>query len=155
MLMSTLSDSEIIAANICPFCGTPHRLQRVVERDDDCARCHSPLFPAARHRLEYLGQRMLSRIPKQRGIAVYVSWPQPEPFAGEMRDLSLNGMQFAASMYLHENQIVKIDCAVLGALARVAYSARDTMGLDRWISGVEFLTLRFRQQRGSFVSAHA
>jgi len=145
--------ADVMAANACLFCGTPHGLQRSIERDDDCGRCGSPLCPAERHRLEYSGQRMLSRIPKHRGINLYVTWPQPEPFVAEMRDLSLNGMQFTAAVRLQANQIVKIDCAELQALARVAHTATAD-SLDRWTTGVEFLTLRFRQSRGSFVSAH-
>jgi hypothetical protein len=39
----------------CLFCGGLHGLERSLERDDECARCASPLFPAERHRLEYSG----------------------------------------------------------------------------------------------------
>jgi hypothetical protein len=148
-----LDHTDIMASIACLFCGIPHGLRRVIERDDDCGRCESPLYPAERHRFEYSGQRMLSRIPKHRGISLYVTWPQPEPFRAQMRDISLNGMQFAAAVRLESNQIVKIDCEELRALARVAHTARDPNEVDRWHTGVEFLTLRFRKTRGSFVSA--
>ena len=146
-------DADTLVMNVCLFCGAPHGLQRRLERDDDCGRCGSPLCPAERHRLEYSGQRMLSRIPKEHAIDIYVAWPQAEPAAAEMRDLSLNGMQFTSVTRLQPNQIVKIICSELHALARVAHTNRDIDTADRWITGVEFLTLRFRQIRGSFVSA--
>jgi len=147
--------SDTLVMNVCLFCGAPHGLQRQIERDDDCGRCGSPLCPAERHRLEYLGQRMLSRIPKQHAIDIYVTWPQAEPYVGQMSDLSLNGMQFSCVTRLQSNQIVKIICSELHALARVAHATRDIGTADRWITGIEFLTLRFRQLRGSFISAEA
>src|SRR5690606_36217559 len=88
----------------CLFCGTPHGFQRAFESDDQCGCCASPLCPATRQRLEVSGQRMLSRIPKQHAIALFAAWPQNEPFLAEMRDLSLNGMQFVTAVHLHQNQ---------------------------------------------------
>ncbi len=148
-------DADTLVMNVCLFCGAAHGLQRRLERDDDCGTCGSPLCPAERHRLEYSGQRMLSRIPKHHAIDIYVTWPQAAPYDGQMRDLSLNGMQFTCVTRLQPNQIVKIISNELHALARVAHASRDIDTADRWITGVEFLTLRFRQIRGSFVSAEA
>jgi hypothetical protein len=152
-------DAQRYAAHRCLFCGSPHGIDRPLDRDDVCATCASPLFPAERHRLEYSGQRMLKRTRKRRAIELYVSWPQPQPFAAEMRDLSLNGMQLAAGAPLQLNQIVKIDCEVCSAAARVAHCKRERSGLagltEHWLVGVEFLTLKFRSPRGSFVSAEA
>ena len=139
----------------CLFCGALHGLERVLERDDDCGRCGSPLFPAERHRLEFSGQRMLQRIPKRHAIDVWVTWPQDAPIRAEMRNLSLNGMSFATGVRLEPNQIVRIDCTELRALARIAHIRHDAAGNARFSAGVEFLTLRFRQIRGSFISAEA
>jgi curved DNA-binding protein CbpA len=144
---------ETLEMHVCLFCGSPHGLQRTIDRHDECGRCASPLYPAERHRLDYSGQRMLHRVPKQRRIDIFVTWPQQESYAGEMRDLSLNGMLFTAGVRLQPHQIVKIDCHELRALARVAHTSQDGDAIDRWRTGVEFLTLRFRQVRGSFVSA--
>ena len=151
-------DAARYAAHRCLFCGTAHGLDHTLERDDDCRECASPLYPAERHRLEYSGQRMLRRIPSRRTIDLYVSWPQAAAYFAEMRDISLNGMQFAAVTPLQPNQIVKIDCASCAAVARVAHCERDHSdpdGVERWLIGVEFLTLRFRSARGTFVSARA
>jgi hypothetical protein len=148
-------DAQRFAAHRCLFCGSAHGIDRALDRDDTCVTCASPLFPAERQRLEYSGQRMLKRIPKLRAIDLYVSWPQAAPFAAEMRDLSLNGMQIAAGAPLQLNQIVKIDCPTCAAVARVAHCKRERGGSagERWLVGIEFLTLRFVSSRGSFVSA--
>ena len=150
-------DAARYAAHRCLFCGTEHGLDHALERHDDCRECGSPLYPAERQRLEYSGQRMLRRIPSRRTIDLYVSWPQTAAYTAEMRDISLNGMQFVAGAPLPPNQIVKIDCASCAAVARVAHCDRDLSGggSDRWLVGVEFLTLRFRNARGTFVSARA
>lgn len=137
----------------CLFCGTPHGLTRRPLRDDECGHCASPLCPAERHRFEYSGQRMLTRVPKEREVEIRVTWPQATPFMGAMRDLSLNGMSFAAPMCLEMHQIVRVDCSELRALGRVAHVARDPEIFEHWVTGIEFLTLRFWQVRGSFVSA--
>jgi hypothetical protein len=150
----TLDENGAPGSRNCLFCGAPHGLQRVLERDDECGHCSSPLFAAERHRFEYSGQRMLNRIPKRHGIDVWVTWPQSAPLRSEMRDLSLNGMQFMSPVRLLENQVVRIDCSELRALARVAHIERDKVS-GGFTVGVEFMTLRFRQIRGSFVSAEA
>lgn len=135
----------------CLFCGATYSLERRLERDDECGSCLSPLFPAERHRLEYSGQRMIRRIPKRHAVEVRVTWPQTEPLRGEMRDLSLNGMLFVTAVPLQPNQIVRVDCTELRALGRVAHVEPDPdSGGTR--TGIEFLTLRFSQVRGSFVS---
>jgi hypothetical protein len=141
------------AARACLFCGTPHALERALQREDECGACASPLFPAERHRFEFSGQRMLKRIPKRRAVAIRVTWPQLEAHIGEMRDVSLNGMSFVTAVDLALNQIVRIDCTELRALGRVAHVERDPADRSRARTGVEFLTLRFWQVRGSFISA--
>lgn len=137
----------------CLFCGAPHDLERALDRDDECGRCASPLYPAARHRFEYSGQRMLRRIAKRHGITILVTWPQAAPIDGEMRNLSLNGMSFASAVRFELHQVVRIECTELRALARVAHVERTAHEPGRFTAGVEFLTLRFRQIRGTFVSA--
>jgi hypothetical protein len=98
---------------------------------------------------------MLRRVAKSHGITILVTWPQAAPIDGEMRNLSLNGMSFVSGVRFELNQVVRIDCTELRALARVAHVERDAHGAGRFAAGVEFLTLRFRQVRGTFVSAEA
>jgi hypothetical protein len=150
-----LDRTAVFGAARCLFCGSLHGLERRLNTNDECNACSSPLYPAARQRLEYSGQRMLGRIPKRREVQYYVGWPQDAPFVGEMRDLSLNGMQFATADAVPVNQVIKIDSEVCRAVARVAHCERDHERAEGWKIGVEFLTLRFRRNRGTFVSARA
>lgn len=150
-----LDRTAVFGAARCLFCGSLHGLERRLNTNDECNACSSPLYPAARQRLEYSGQRMLGRIPKRREVQYWVGWPQETPFVGEMRDLSLNGLLFAAADAVTANQVIKVDSEVCKALGRVAHCERDLERAEHWAVGVEFLTLRFRRKRGTFVSAHA
>jgi hypothetical protein len=76
------------------------------------------LYATERQRFEYSGERMLNRIPKQRAIEILVAWPQDAPLHGVMRNLSSNGMSFTTTVLLQLNQVVRIDCSELRALAR-------------------------------------
>jgi hypothetical protein len=98
---------------------------------------------------------MLARVPNTHAVSFYTRWPQPAPFIGQLRDVSLNGMLLQSGVRLRANQVVKIDCTICRALARVAHCRRDPDGADQWLVGLEFITLRFANKRGSFVSAQA
>ncbi|HLF11804.1 MAG TPA: DnaJ domain-containing protein [Gammaproteobacteria bacterium] len=146
---------ELFAALCCIFCGVPHGLDRAIDVEDECSHCSSPLLPAERRRLASSGQRTLSRMPKKRSVTFYTSWPQAEPFAAEMRDVSLRGMQIQTTLRLKTQQIIKIDCAICQTLARIVHCHRDPQSSEHWLVGVEFLTLRFATKRGSFISVRA
>lgn len=137
----------------CLFCRTPHSNARTLHAEDLCVRCASPLFPAARHRLENSGQRMLGRIRQERSVLCYTSWPQAAGVHVRVCDLSLNGMQLAASFAAESGSVVKLDSEFCRALARVAYCRPASDG--GWLIGVEFVTLVFASARGNFVSARA
>jgi curved DNA-binding protein CbpA len=136
----------------CLFCGTPHAAEHELKRDDECRKCASPLYPAERHRLEYSGQRILGRIQVRHPINIWTTWHREAPIAGEMRNLSLNGMAFAASLQFEKNQIVRIECTELHALGRIAHAEQATNGTYPFTAGVEFLTLRLPEGGGTFYS---
>jgi hypothetical protein len=136
----------------CLFCAAPHGIEPELKRDDECPRCASPLYPAERHRLEYSGQRILGRIQMRHPISIWTTWHRDTPIAGEMRNLSLNGMAFAANLLFEVNQIVRIDCSELRALGRIAHAEQATTGAYPFTAGVEFLTLRLPEGGGAFSS---
>ena len=137
----------------CLFCCETSRFDRALERDDECATCASPLYPADRQRLQYSGPRTLRRIPKRHPVSVWVTWPQSAAILGDMRNLSLDGMAFESNVLFQLNQIVRIECTELHALGRIAHAGHAKSGAYRFKAGVEFLTLRLQQVGGSFASA--
>jgi hypothetical protein len=136
----------------CLFCGDLHRFDRVLERDDECVTCASPLYPAARWQAPYSRPRTLRRIPKRHAVSVWVRWPQTAPIVGAMRNLSLDGMAFESNVLFEVNQIVRIECTELHALGRIAHTVLTTGGEYRYCAGMEFLTLRFQDATKSFAS---
>jgi hypothetical protein len=115
----------------------------------------SPLYPAERHRLEYSGQRILGRVQVQVPISIWVKWHQDTPIAGEMRNLSLNGMAFNTPVLFEVNQIVRVDCKELRALGRIAHAEQAKSGAHPFTAGLEFLTLRLPQDGGTLYSSNA
>lgn len=137
----------------CPFCAEPAP-RRTPAPDDECTRCASPLYPAARQRFDYSGQRMLERIVREQAVRIAAAWPKTAPpLAATMQDLSLNGMRLATTSRLEPNQIIQIDAGICRATARVAYCREQRGG--GFVVGVEFLTLKFASVTGTFVSTNA
>jgi curved DNA-binding protein CbpA len=135
----------------CIFCRTDHTM--AIVEDTACIKCNSPLFPAENHRFETIGQRAVARIDKNQDITFYTQWPQASGFVGRTEDISLNGMRFATQASLVPGQYIKIVSELAEAIAQVSNFSqghRDARGAN--LAGVSFITLRFRQSLGAFVS---
>ncbi len=137
----------------CAFCGTAHDFGQVILADADCASCQSPLAPIDSLRLEATGQRAVARIDKQRPIKVYTEWPHGAALAARMEDISLQGLRILTKTELKPGQHVKISCRALDAIATVTHCRRvRRRGATMHVSGLAFVTCRFRQAVGRFVS---
>ena len=137
----------------CIFCGATHDHGLAIVEDTTCMACNSPLFPAGHHRLEHSGQRAVARIDKNQHITVYTEWPQAPGFSGRTEDISLNGMRFVTHADLAEGQYIKIVSQIAEAIAQVSNLSRRGHGASATnVAGVSFVTLRFRQSLGGFVS---
>ncbi len=146
------AEASRVPSGDCLFCKAPHESGLEISNDTLCADCGSPLSPAEVHDPRGADRRALRRFAKQQTITFYTSWPPIQPRSGESRDISLNGMQFMTQQPLYEGEIIKIDCAVCRAVARVVQVRQSG---DCWIVGVAFVALRFEHAQGSFVSARA
>ena len=133
----------------CGFCKAAHDHGTDAPEDALCNNCGSPLRRAERHQVHESGLRALERFPKEQAIRFYTGWPD-NPNAGRSRDISLDGMQFETSRQVTVNQMIKIDCDVCRAVARVAHVHQEERS---WVVGVEFVTLMFERVQGTFVSA--
>ncbi len=142
--------------NYCSFCKTPHAYGEAIPPDAECADCRSPLYPAVKQRLEALDQRAVARIAKRHAVTFYTGWPQAIGHVGQSRDMSLDGMKFLTPHAVIAGQFLKIDSPVCRAVVRVANCRSQRSGGEtQWLGGVEFISLRFTQSRGAFVSAEA
>lgn len=137
----------------CPFCHTQHSLGKIIEPENVCADCGSPLFPAEKQTFEKSGQRTIQRIGKQWPVAFYTRWPQATPHTGQTQDVSLHGMQLLTTKAMSSGQIVKITGKALDCVARVV-NRQENPNTDtrQWRFGLEFITLYFHRTSGTFVS---
>jgi curved DNA-binding protein CbpA len=136
----------------CLFCGTPFEKSEAAPADLFCLDCKSPLAMPEFETSSDTGLRALNRFSKEQVITFFDHWPSSEANAGTTRDISLKGMQFVTQVGLQPSQVIKIDCDVCHAVARVAHVSQEG---SHWVVGVEFATLSFNRSRGSFVSARA
>lgn len=137
----------------CVFCQVPHNFGSVIEIDTCCQSCNSPLFAAERNNMESEGQRAVERIEKQQRITYYTHWPQAKGHTAYIEDMSLNGLRLVARQDLVEGQCIKIVSSVLEAVAQVTHRLYERRGwTTRCVAGVSFVTLRFAQSAGGFIS---
>lgn len=145
-------DTVRISLGGCFFCGAPFEKTEAAPADLFCLDCRSPLAMPQVEESNDSGLRALHRFSKQQPITFFDHWPSSEACAATTRDISLTGMQFVTQAGLKHNQVIKIDCDVCHAVARVVHVSQEG---SSWVVGVEFATLSFNRSRGSFVSARA
>ncbi|NOX68875.1 MAG: DnaJ domain-containing protein [Gammaproteobacteria bacterium] len=137
----------------CPFCSSTHPHKKGIPADAVCVTCESPLSLAGREHVDVTGLRKTRRIDKRSKLLFYVRWPQTRPGTGFTSDISPRGIMFETVTELPVGSILKIECSRFSAIAHVV-NCRDAGKFLRpnWKIGVQFVTLRFKSSRGTFVS---
>lgn len=133
-----------IIHHYCPFCKTPYQKSTTYNTEFSCLECNSPLTPADDHN-NHNNQRALTRISKTGQIYYYQYWPGRK-YSGAMADLSPSGCRFKGHQAIDEGEILKIDAGSFQAIGEVLHNSQDNS------VGLRFLTVRFEEQRGQFVS---
>jgi curved DNA-binding protein CbpA len=137
----------------CPFCHASTRGPAVEEVDARCQTCGSPLTRATAPGGTTDWRRLVARVPKHLHLRFWSRWPDRDGYRGEVLDLSLTGVRFAAPQPQGIDQFLKLDSTAFQAVARVVRCAAAADG--QWEIAAEFLTLRFERARGSFFSDEA
>lgn len=137
----------------CVFCESPHSHGRVIDADASCNACDSPLSIADGPRANSADQRTVARIDKSQAMTFYTRWPQRKGIVAQMEDISLTGLRFSTPHDLKEGQRLKIASIALQAIAHVTNCRYERRGWKTLcVAGVSFVTLRFTQSVGGFVS---
>jgi len=140
-------------ATQCVFCETPHGRDGIIEADDCCTTCNSPLCTAKDLQIESSDQRAVDRIGKRLRVTFFTQWPQASGFAGQTEDISPNGLRLATKHSLAKGQRIKICSSVFDAVGSVANCAPESRGWStKYVAGVSFITLRFIDSAGAFIS---
>jgi hypothetical protein len=147
MAQSAVEPYRTVIVHYCSFCKTPHRLQGDSYRSENCLECGSPLLSTLYDNIR-LPRRTLKRIDIRGEFLFYLCWPS-QPYEGLFQDLSPQGLRFLTeeAVYLHD--IIKIDAPNLQAIAEVTHKVNEK---KKTSVGVRFITVRFDQQQGNFVT---
>lgn len=140
------ASSQCAPVGSCPFCGSPLS----GDPEPACPRCRAPLSPPQVAAGTHGDQRRYARLVHAAPLLIHTDWSRPEAIAGQFRDLSPAGVQAAVSAPLAQEQIVLLTSELLDAVGKVANCSPAG---SRHIAGIAFLTLRFHEPRGTFVSA--
>ena len=144
------NDWSLSTGKFCAFCGTPHRSN---QPDQSCARCDSPLTMPTANDDAFSLQRQIERMPSSFPVSIYPDW-QGSCDKGVAIDLSPGGMCFSSTVALPIGKIIKIDSEPCTAIAQVRHCSASA-GRSNCETGVQFVTLRFNQSQGNFVSVSA
>lgn len=136
----------------CGFCAYRFPAAQWEPAPSACANCRSPLTQPPEMREEGPDRRAVMRLPRSLDLYFYTHWPQPDACPGRAVDVSPVGMRFQCTASLAAGQVIKIDCTLLSAIARIRRSEkRDRL----WEVGVQFVSVSFARARGSFVEYRA
>lgn len=135
----------------CLFCGAEITDITQQYNSNECTACNSPLKSSTSH-LHHIdtSDRALDRHSKNAPVKYFTKAKNPAQF-GVLRDLSPLGLQFQLSEPLENDQIIKLVCDDLTAIAKVR-NCREGLDDGLYIVGVEFITSRFTDRLGTFFS---
>jgi hypothetical protein len=140
--------------DVCPFCGTAASVRGVgTDLAEACRNCTAPLTilrPVTHDSVD--AQRTVYRIAKTETVRVFISPDDKRGIEARLLDVSLSGMRFTCGYELAKDDVVRVDCDICDAVARVAHLG-NAAGQPQY--GAQFLTARFKRQRGSLLSVPA
>ncbi|MEO0972177.1 MAG: DnaJ domain-containing protein [Pseudomonadota bacterium] len=151
VLASDAEDYQPLIHQYCQFCKTPYRPRPEAELEErSCLECHSPLGLAVLRGTDVRGRDAI-RLLRDAAISVRLDWPGA-PVNATLRDLSPHGALIHTGATLTLEQVLQLEAPGLDAVARVAHCQVDEAGTR---AGLDFLTARFHEGCGNFVSTVA
>ncbi len=147
------NSSAAVLADPCVFCGLGSGTN-AGDANGICVRCRSPLSLVPRQPGSIDSKRSVHRVAKNARLKVYSHWQDRQAKDGIYMDLSLTGLRFALPERLDPQQLIRVESAICGGVARVAHCV-PIENSHNYIVGAEFLTVQFKQQRGSLLSVPA
>ena len=132
----------------CAFCYKFHNTPSGALMD--CSGCGSPLDPPQKGLNTENATRSIARISKNSDIQVTEAL-HSIPMTANLKDLSPQGLGFVFNEDLAQQQVIKIGCSLFEGIATVVHK-RSIPG-EGIFYGAQFISLRFNNQSGNFISA--
>jgi hypothetical protein len=123
--------------------------------DAACPACGVPLSRVAAVRLTLDSRRAFDRVPRDMTLTVRVSTSRDVHRDAVASDVSLSGMRLRITGAVTVGDRIAIDCVFCAAVAVVRSVKAPHHRSGALDCGVEFLTLRVKQERGGLVSVSA
>lgn len=140
------------SARICPFCHAPATPGRNgSDAPQLCRECSAPLTLV--RAISHDGaqtQRSVYRIAKDERLRVFTRFDDRSGIDAIVHDISMSGMRFSCAQELACDAVIRVDCDMCAAVARIAHVGERAGGVSQY--GAEFLTVQFKRQRGSLLS---
>ncbi|MFZ1852011.1 MAG: DnaJ domain-containing protein [Nitrosomonas sp.] len=149
-VIASLQPYKAVILHYCAFCKTPYRLHANVYGNEICLECESPITYTEHESMRLL-RRTKKRIAMQGDFLFYLFW-LGKPHRGSFQDLSSSGVRFWSQQSLDLGEIVKIDASNLQAVTEVMHISAEGNGVS---IGTRFITAKFDQSRGNFISVEA
>ena len=148
---------------ICVLCHQLTNIALALPGPRRCHACRSPLTRVDSVVPGDAGKRALPRLERSAPIrylrtgnsGVGNDWYNPELHHALLEDLSPKGMRLVTETALDVGELLRIECDLLSAVARVVVSRASEDTAPHFVVGTEFITVDFAHQQGSLFAEQA
>jgi curved DNA-binding protein CbpA len=133
----------------CPVCRTVNTIPPDLPEARRCLSCRSPLGRVDTVASDVPGGRAVPRLERRIPVRFALASDDNRAGHGVAEDLSSHGMRFITGISLPEGELLRLECALLSAVARVITCRDDPEVPQRYVVGVAFVTVEFAHQKGS------
>lgn len=142
---------------ICVLCHQLTTVASALPGPSRCRVCKSPLTRVDSALADAPGKRALPRLQRSapvRYLRTYASG-NAQVCHAVLENLSPRGMRLVTEHALDIGEVLRIECALLTAVARVVVSRKSRDIAAKFIIGIEFITVDFIRQQGSLFTSQA
>lgn len=136
----------------CLFCHEPHFFGSNIPVDALCRRCQSPLCQGEKHQLNKTKGRRANRVEDTKQINFYTNWPAETSHSAIIQNISIGGARFLSAQELKKDTYLKIEAEHFSAIGRIVNCRQLFKFGGQWQVNIAFITLQFKEKRGSFIS---
>ena len=139
----------------CPVCHTVNNVPAELPEARRCVSCRSPLARVGNVASDAAGGRAVPRLERRIPVRFALATSAERAGHGTVVDLSSHGMRFFTGIALPEGELLRLECALLSAVARVVTCRNEPDVPHRYVVGVAFVTVEFLSHKGSLFESHA
>ena len=142
---------------LCVLCHQLTTVASAMPGPARCRVCRSPLMRVDAARAEDPGKRALPRLERSAPVRYLRTYRDgsTQVCQAELENLSPQGMRLSTEHALSIGEVLRVECQLLTAVARVVVSRVSGDLRAHHIVGIEFITVDFIRQQGSLFASQA